>query len=182
MIDQKSTVDAMQFRMAMRLPATAVTVIATGTDDDRNGLTASAVCSLSDSPPMILACVNLKNSALSTIRARKAFSANFLTAQQASVAELFAGRTRIYGAMRFSEGAWTTLFTGVPVLSNALAAFDCVLECEYESPTHAMLVGRVMSVLQNSDSPELVYRRGEFCRSVPLPMPTEQGSSSQAAG
>lgn len=154
--------DATTFRTAMRLPATSVTVIAAGEGEERNGLTASAVCSLSDAPPMILACVNLNSSALPLIRARGCFSANFLTEAQHDLAERFAGRTRIYGAARFSDAGWSTLATGAPVLSTALAAFDCILEREHDSPTHAILIGRVVAITHDAECRSLVYSAGRF--------------------
>lgn len=154
--------DATSFRAAMRLPATSVTVLAAGSGATRNGLTASAVCSLSDAPPMILACVNLSSAALPLIRQTGCFSVNFLTDAQSHVAERFAGRTRVYGADRFTEGDWQTLATGAPVLMDALAVFDCQLEREHDSPTHAILIGRVMGMVRNDDSRSLVYSAGSF--------------------
>ena len=154
--------DATSFRAAMRLPATSVTVLAAGSGAERNGLTASAVCSLSDAPPMILACVNLNSAALPLIRETGCFSANFLTDAQSHVAERFAGRTRVYGADRFAEGDWQALATGAPVLMDALAVFDCSLEREHDSPTHAILIGRVMGMIRNDDRRSLVYSAGAF--------------------
>jgi flavin reductase (DIM6/NTAB) family NADH-FMN oxidoreductase RutF len=157
-----SDVEASDFKLAMRLPATSVTVIAAGAGSDRNGLTVSAVCSLSDQPPMLLACVNLKSTALPIIRQRGAFSANFLTQEQSAIAERFAGRDRIYGAERFSLGEWDTLATGAPILRTALSAFDCELDREYDSPTHAILIGRVRGIIRNEASRCLVYSAGVF--------------------
>ncbi|UIK08191.1 flavin reductase family protein [Neorhizobium galegae] len=157
-----SAIDPASFRAAMRLPATSVTVLATGKDTERNGLTVSAVCSLSDSPPMILACVNLNSHALPAIRANGAFSANFLTEAQSHIAERFAGRDKVYGAARFSFGDWGSLTTGVPVLRDALTAFDCTLEQEYESPTHAILIGKVRGIIRNGAMRSLIYSDGAF--------------------
>ncbi len=67
------------FAQQGRLPATAVTVIATGEGDARMGLTTSAICSLSDAPPMIPACINRRSPVPEPIRANGCFSANFLT-------------------------------------------------------------------------------------------------------
>lgn len=164
-------VDPALFRAAMRLPATSVTIIATGRGDDRAGLTASAVCSLSDAPPMILACINRRSPALELIRRNGAFSANFLASHQPDMAELFAGRTGVYGADRFASGGWETGVTGMPVLPAALASFDCLLEAEHDSPTHAILIGRVAGILQNAAQPALIYSVGAFGRPAGLAQP-----------
>lgn len=156
------SIDSASFRAAMRLPATSVTVLAAGRETERNGLTVSAVCSLSDNPPMLLACVNLNSQALPVIRRHGTFSANFLTETQSAIAERFAGRDKVYGAERFSLGDWGTLSTGAPVLRDALSVFDCALEREHESATHAILIGRVMGIMRNDAGRSLVYSAGAF--------------------
>ena len=47
-----------EFKNAMRYMAGAVTIVTTGDKEDRRGLTATAICSLSADPPRILACIN----------------------------------------------------------------------------------------------------------------------------
>ncbi|TMV80975.1 flavin reductase family protein [Thioclava sp. BHET1] len=165
--------DATLFRAAMRLPATSVTVIATGEGDGRGGLTASAVCSLSDQPPMILACVHQRSPVLDQIRANGCFSANFLTTGQSALARRFAGQTKVYGAARFDMGDWGALATGAPVLLSALSVFDCWLEAEHSSPTHAILIGRVAALRHNDRAQSLVYSAGVFA--VPGVLSEESG-------
>lgn len=157
-----------EFRAAMRLPATSVTIIAAGQESGRVGLTVSAVCSLSDNPPTVLACVNLRSWALPTIREARCFSVNFLSALQPSIAEHFAGRTGVHGAARFASGRWATLSTGAPTLSDALAVFDCELEHEHESTTHTILIGRVQAIQRNSAARPLIYASGAFGSPEPL--------------
>jgi flavin reductase (DIM6/NTAB) family NADH-FMN oxidoreductase RutF len=161
-------IDAQIFRAAMKKVATPVTIIATGNPEIRHGMTASAVCSLSDQPPMILACVNRNSAILPHLRANGCFSANFLAEGQAELAQCFAGMTKIYGSDRFNTGAWTTLSTGAPVLADALSVFDCRLECEYDSPTHAVLVGRVEAVVKEGTTRALVYAGGQFSFPAPI--------------
>jgi flavin reductase (DIM6/NTAB) family NADH-FMN oxidoreductase RutF len=162
-INQRAAgVDAQAFRAAMRIVATPVTVIATGEADARHGMTASAVCSLSDQPPMIIACVNSKSAVLPYIRTNGCFTANFLAEAQSAVAERFAGMTKVFGPERFELGSWGRLATGAPVLQGALAVFDCRLVREYDSPTHAVLVGRVEAILHESASRSLIYAGGKF--------------------
>lgn len=155
------SVDADLFRRAMRLPATAVTVIASGSEGARVGLTASAVCSLSDSPPMVLVCVNRSSHALEAIRRNASFSVNFLAADQQETAEIFAGRKGLYGEDRFVAGEWQRLISGAPVMTQGLASFDCLLEVEHDSPTHAILIGRIVAIASRAAAP-LIYCQGQF--------------------
>jgi flavin reductase (DIM6/NTAB) family NADH-FMN oxidoreductase RutF len=161
-------IDAQIFRAAMKKVATPVTILATGNGDMRHGITASAVCSLSDQPPMILACVNRNSAFLPHLRTNGCFSANFLDEGQVALAQCFAGMTKIYGADRFNVGNWSTLATGAPVLSDALSVFDCRLECEYDSPTHAVLVGRVQAIFKEGSTRALVYASGQFGFPAPI--------------
>ena len=55
--------DTAKFRNLMRHQAGAVTIIAVGRRGNRTGLTATAMCSLSDQPPSVLICVNKNASA-----------------------------------------------------------------------------------------------------------------------
>ncbi|MBP2561306.1 flavin reductase (DIM6/NTAB) family NADH-FMN oxidoreductase RutF [Neorhizobium galegae] len=161
-------IDAEIFRAAMKKVATPVTIIATGDGDLRHGMTASAVCSLSDQPPMILACVNRNSAILPHLRANGYFSANFLDEGHVELAQCFAGVTKIYGSDRFNFGKWSTLATGAPILADALSVFDCRLECEYESSTHAVLVGRVEAIVKEGSTRALIYSGGRFGSPTPL--------------
>lgn len=161
-------VDPQTFRAAMRKVATPVTILATGKGESRHGITASAICSLSDQPPMILTCVNLNSAILPHIRTNRYFSANFLGEAQSTLAQHFAGMTKIYGRERFNFGNWGHLLTGAPVLEDSLSVFDCSLEREYESPTHAVLVGRVEAIMYEGASRALVYAGGQFSFPAPI--------------
>lgn len=161
-------IDAQIFRAAMKKVATPVTIIATGNGDVRHGMTASAVCSLSDQPPMILACVNRNSTILPHLRANGCFSANFLDECQVELAQCFAGMTKMYGSDRFNLGTWTTLATGAPILGDTLSTFDCRLECEYDSPTHAVLVGRVEAIANEGSTRALIYAGGRFGLPAPI--------------
>ncbi|MCB1395251.1 MAG: flavin reductase [Rhodobacter sp.] len=165
-------VSADLFRQAMRRPANAVAVVATGAPGARFGVTLTAVCSLSDNPPSVLACLYRESAALEPLRRNGTFSVNFLAAGQSDLASVFAGRGGLKGEARFAPDAWTTLATGAPVLRGAVAAFDCHLDREIDSPTHAVLFGRVAALVM-AEPPQvgaepLTYSFGGFGSFVPL--------------
>ncbi len=167
-------VSATEFRQAMRRPANAVAVIATGAHGTRVGLTMTAVCSLSDSPPSILICIYRESAALGPIRANGCFSVNFLGAEDAGLAAVFAGRDGLRGEDRFAHGDWGIAATGAPVLTSAVASFDCRLDREIDSPSHAVIFGRVEALHLRSETPQplpeqgLIYCEGSFGRFAPL--------------
>ena len=51
-------IEATDFRDAMSLLTSAVSVVTTAGMADRHGFTASAVCSVTDTPPTLLVCMN----------------------------------------------------------------------------------------------------------------------------
>lgn len=173
--DAGRAVSPAEFRLAMRRPANAVAVVATGRQGARAGVTLTAVCSLSDDPPSVLACIYRQSAALEPIRRNGFFSVNFLGARDADLAATFAGRSGLQGEARFSAGDWRILATGAPVLASALAGFDCLLDREIDSPTHAVLFGRVAAVWMRPETNQppqgrgLVYSEGGFGSFAPLP-------------
>jgi flavin reductase (DIM6/NTAB) family NADH-FMN oxidoreductase RutF len=150
------------YRNIMRGHAGAVAVIATGTPGQRTGLTATAVCSLSDSPPTVLICVNHNASAYAVIRASGCFSVNWLAAHQDALADCFAGKTGLKAEQRFAAGDWITLETGAPVLGDGLASLDCELVGEHDHATHSIFIGRVRAARQQECARPLMYFAGAF--------------------
>ncbi|GAB4168027.1 MAG: flavin reductase family protein [Thalassobaculales bacterium] len=163
-----AAVDAAAFRAAMRQPASAVAIIAAGAPGGRTGMTATAVCSLSDSPPSLLACVNRGTYSFGVIRSARCFSVNFLCVDQVALAEVFAGRTPRVGEARFDAGLWHTGATGAPILGRSLATFDCRLEAEFEHATHTIFIGAVVAVHGGTDRAGLIYGQGAFQRAAPI--------------
>ena len=146
----------------MRHQAGAVTVIAVGQPGARTGLTATAVCSLSDDPPTILACVRRTASAHDVIHRLGVFSVNLLASDQQDVAEVFSGSLGVSGEGRFMGDKWTTLVTGAPVLRNALASLDCRLEEQHGFATHSIFIGSVLDGCVRNEAEPLLYFRGDY--------------------
>jgi flavin reductase (DIM6/NTAB) family NADH-FMN oxidoreductase RutF len=150
------------YRAIMRHQAGAVTVIACGAPGARAGLTATAVASLSDCPPTVLACVNRAAGAHDPIIEASAFSVNLLSSTQQPIAERFAGKDGLAGEARFDGIAWRTLSTGSPILPDALASLDCKLVEKHAFETHTIFIGRVMAGAFRADLKPLLYFRGDY--------------------
>jgi flavin reductase (DIM6/NTAB) family NADH-FMN oxidoreductase RutF len=155
-------IEAAEFKGLMRHVAGAVTVITCGRPGERRGLTATAICSLSDSPPTVLACVNRKSSAHDLIIAERAFVVNVLAGDQRDVAVRFSGQSGLSGEERFADRDWGSLSTGAPVLDGALAAFDCELIEHKEVATHTIFIARVVSGRSTGCAQSLIYLKGNY--------------------
>lgn len=166
---EPETVDAARFKAGMRLFGGAVTVLATPAEDRPTGLTATAVCSLSAEPPRLLACVNRDRFTYRAIAASRVVSVNLLHAAQSDIARLFAGMSGGTDIDRFAEVDWTWGRTGAPVLTEALAVFDCKVPAILDSGSHGIVIGDVVDIRINEAlSPDpLLYADGQFATLSP---------------
>lgn len=156
-------VDAATFRRAMGLFPGAVTLITTGKGDLRRGITATAVCSVTDTPPSLLVCVNRKTGTCQEIRRSGRFSVQLLGAEQADLALCFAGATGATGAGKFDSSDWTTCPAGLPRLGTALASLSCRVISLSENGSHMVFIGAIEeAALQEGEA--LIYARSKFGR------------------
>jgi flavin reductase (DIM6/NTAB) family NADH-FMN oxidoreductase RutF len=153
---------AAEFKNAMRRLAAGVTIVATGGAKGRDGLTATAVCSLSAEPPQVLVCVNRNSAPNAAIARARRFSVNILATRHKSLALRFAGATGVQGDARFARGDWSTAETGAPVLADALAWFDCTLVDSMQHGTHTVFIGRVRAAHASKKGVPLLYAAGAF--------------------
>jgi flavin reductase len=145
------------FREAMARLGAAVHIITTQGSAGKAGFTATAVASVSDSPPTVLVCLNRKSQITPVMRENKVFCVNTLASHDEELANVFAGRTGQFMADRFNAGTWTTLETGAPALTNAIAAIDCrVLEMKSVA-THDIYFGEVAAIKLANAEKALVY-------------------------
>ena len=153
-----------EYRDLMRHQAGAVTLIATGKKGKRTGMPATAVCSLTDTPPTLLICVNESASSHDVIAETGCFSVNLLSPHHADLVGVFMGKTGLAGEARFDDAQWHTLATGAPVLKDALASFDCEVTDTKKVSTHTIYIGEVRAGKARDEADPLVYFRGGFLR------------------
>jgi flavin reductase (DIM6/NTAB) family NADH-FMN oxidoreductase RutF len=148
------------FRQAMRAFATGVAIVACGRGEARAGCVATAVASLSLSPPTLIVNLQRDGSTYRRLREVSRFSVNFLARAQEPLARRFAGGA--LAAERFLEGAWIEGATGAPVLADALASLEAEVEEIVERHTHGIVIGRVAAARANADAPPLLHFRGRY--------------------
>lgn len=150
-------IEATDFKDAMALLPTAVNVVTTDGATGTHGFTASAVCSVTDTPPTLLVCMNSASRSHTHFVDNKILCVNVLSAQHEHVSNAFA--SALSSQQRFDHGTWQTLETGAPVLDTALASFDCVIEEITEVGTHSVFMCRVVAIRQGStdNNESLVY-------------------------
>jgi flavin reductase (DIM6/NTAB) family NADH-FMN oxidoreductase RutF len=152
-----STVDQQVFREAMSRLGAAVHIVTTAGAGGKTGFTATAVCSVSDTPATLLVCLNRRSKSAPLLSQNGVFCVNTLGASEEQLADVFAGRSGVHLDERFSVGEWITLKTGSPVLSSAVIAFDCrTIEIKAVA-SHNVFFGAVEAVRLGASGPVLVY-------------------------
>lgn len=148
------------FRDAMSLLSSAVSVVTTQGETGQFGFTASAVCSVTDSPPSLLVCMNSSASSYGHFVDNQVLAVNVLGAQHQPIAQAFS--SRLSPTERFTQGTWESLVTGSPVLTDALVSFDCGIEQMETVGTHTIFICKVLAIRHNEQQESLVYFNRTF--------------------
>ncbi|MGO1064239.1 flavin reductase [Acinetobacter lwoffii] len=149
-------IEATDFRNAMSLLTTAVNVITTSGETGMHGFTASAVCSVTDTPPTLLVCMNQSSRSHAHFFENKVLAVNVLSTQHEQISNAFAS-SKFSSEDRFKLGDWSTLETSSPILEDALVSFDCQIENIQQVGTHSIFLCRVLAVKQSDQEESLVY-------------------------
>lgn len=148
------------YTAGMRRLAAGVSLITTTIGEARYGLVATAVTSVSASPPTLLVCVNRQASIHEHILGAGRFCVNVLSCEQADIAARFASPAD--RDSRFAAGTWISRTTGAPMLQGACVSFDCLTSGTTVQGTHTVLFGQVQDVWLQDAAPPLTYHDGCF--------------------
>jgi flavin reductase (DIM6/NTAB) family NADH-FMN oxidoreductase RutF len=155
-----------EFRRCFQLQVSTVTIVTTHDGERRAGLTATAVCSLMDSPPSLLVSLGRGSQSCPMILSSRRFAVNILQEDQAPVASVFARHAAdaAAGEQKFREGGgWTEGPGGVPLLDGCLANLVCNVIESTTMKTHTVFFGLVTAVRFPSEGRPLLYGLRQFC-------------------
>ena len=150
------------FRAAMANLSAAVNVVTTDGPRGRAGMTVSAACSVTDSPPTVLVCVNRSSRSHNILVGNGRVCVNVLGAEHEPLALHFAGATRTPTAERFEGGPWDLVTHGVPVLRGAPASVVGRIAAERTLGSHSVLFVEVEDVITSDEASALVYFQRRF--------------------
>lgn len=154
----------LRFRNAMACLPAAVNVITTDGPQGRCGITASAVCSVTDTPPTMLVCVNQASYVHDVLHGNGQVCINVLGAHSQQVARVFAGMTRCSMAERFEQCAWQPGRLSMPVLDDAIASLEGTV-CESKTVgSHSVIFVRVEHIALHDEGDGLIYFGRQFHR------------------
>lgn len=163
------SITASAFTSALSQAANGVSIVTTALDGVDAGLTVSSMCSVCAEPALLLVCINSENRFCEMALQSDSFAVNILPSSCVELAEVFAGLSDSAEIDRFSFGSWTRLTTGVPILSDALVALDCVIDSSLVKGSHRVFFGKVVDIRTTSGKP-LIYTDRNFAIAQPAPL------------
>lgn len=147
-----SAVGEQAFRDALRQFASGVTVITTLDEQGAvHGMTATAFCSLSLKPPLILVAVARGSRCHRQVMAEKRFGVSILHADQRQISRHFGGKPSPETAPGFAR------LDDVPVLGAAMVKLACRLQEPVDGGDHSIFIGLVTAVETSRGEPLLHF-------------------------
>ena len=141
--------------------AFSVSVVTTGGRAGREGITVTAMASISLDADGLTLLVSLHRDSRTTraVLDNGVFCVNILADHQLPLAETFAGRGELSRDACFGQGGWAALATGAPALDGAVASFDCRLRVSMPVREHMILLGDVEATRTSDATPLVHWRR-----------------------
>ena len=134
-----------------------VYVVGVAHGEVRNAFTAAWVMQVSFDPLLLALSINPRHSSYGLLKESRAFSVNVLKKGQLDLAEHYGQPAR---ADKLAGTEWTTDRTGLPLLREALAWFECQVVGEHAAGDHVLVLGRVINgKLLDSQAEPMSYRQ-----------------------
>ncbi len=111
-------------------------------EDQYNAFTASWIMQVSFNPMMLALSINPDHSSYRLLKGSGVFSVSVLAKDQIELAAHFASRA---SSKKLSAISWDTHRTRAPILTDALAFFECKLDHETDAGDHKLVLGRVIN-------------------------------------
>lgn len=156
-------IDAKTFWRALGERPVGVTLVTASGAAGPAGFLGLSASHVSANPPALSVAIDGRTSALQTVLEARHFAICCVPAEALGLVDVFGGRTEQKGAARFTDGEWTVLTTGAPVLKAATAAFDCALETTFAYAGTTIVIGRIVDLAVAGGDP-LVSFRGQYRR------------------
>jgi flavin reductase (DIM6/NTAB) family NADH-FMN oxidoreductase RutF len=153
-------IDSETFRRLLSRFASGIAIV-TARDDDRDlGMTVSAFCSVSLSPPLVLVCVDRGASMHGVLLRHPKMGISIMASEHEAHCRRFADKkeTRRFQGVSFTRGD-----SGVALLDEAMAHLECQLVQHCDAGDHTIFVAEVERGAMREARP-IVYYRGQFAQ------------------
>jgi len=154
--------DIATFRRVAGQFVAGITVVTTASDSGFRGITANSFTTVSLAPPLVLFCLTNTSTFTPLLAQSGVFAVSVLSVKDQFLSDRFANRAPLVDA-RFTGVPHRIERSGAPVLSNAIAWFDCRVWADYDGGDHRIIVGEVLALGENEGEP-LAYYRSRYAR------------------
>lgn len=152
-------ISADDFRAAMGLRASGVSIVTARAGDEVHGMTMTDFAGVSLSPPLALICADKTANTLRVIQRGGNFAINLLARGQDALSNKFASKREEW--TRFDGLACASAATGAPLIPGAVASLDCRVVAQHDAGDHVVVVGQIEAFVRGAGEP-LLYFRGAY--------------------
>ncbi len=152
-----------EFRDAMATLGAGVNIITTNGPKGRCGLTATAVVSITDTPPTMLVSINRNSATNEAFKENKRMVINICHADQQLAAEYFGGMHPVSMETRFEKFDFYEGRYQLPILRGAIANLEGIITNTLEVGTHTLFIVEIEEMIINQEKgPALIYFNRQF--------------------
>lgn len=155
------TLDPETLRDAMRAWTAGVAVLTAVHGRQRHGMTVNSFTSISLEPALITVSLQAASRTHELVSKSRAFGLTILSAAQAEIADVFAGRAP-NTADRFLGLKTETLVTGSPLIAGGLAWMDCRVIQTFDAGMNTLFIAEVVAARNGSEGQPLVYHNRKY--------------------
>jgi flavin reductase len=149
-------------RQAMTRLSAGVAVVSASWQGRLHAMTATAVCSVSLEPPLILVCVGRSSRFHAAIVGSCRWAVSLLAEDQVDVARHFSDRGRDLLTQFDTVPHVRGTATDAPLVEGALAWLECTTWAIHDGGDHSIVIGQVLDGAGGPGAP-LTYFRGRYC-------------------
>lgn len=155
-----TTFDMVQFKDAMGMFATGVTIVSGIEDGQPVGFTCQSFVSLSIDPPYVAVAPARSSTSWPRIARSGSFCVNVLSEEQEDLCRGFA----VSGGPKFDGVDWRPApGTGSPVIEGSLAWVDCRVALVHDAGDHELILGHVLDIgVDDGDGAPLLFFHSRF--------------------
>lgn len=154
--------DSATFRRLLSRFASGIAIITAREGERDVGMTVSAFCSVSLSPPLVLVCVDRTASMHSLLLSHPKLGISIMASEHEAHCRRFADKkeTRRFEGVPFSRGE-----SDVMLLDDAMAHLECQLVSHCDAGDHTIFIAQVENGAMHDGQP-LLYFGGRYAQLV----------------
>lgn len=153
--------DGPAFRRALGQFATGVAIVSARRGAESFAMTINSFSALSLDPPLVLWSIRKESAKRAMFEEAGCFAINVLSSAQQQHSAFYAKA----GVQGLPLGDWHAGVDGSPLLSGAVAHFQCQLQQTAPAGDHTMLIGRVLHCERFAGEP-LVFVQGRYAQAA----------------